>query len=169
MLQRIQTVYMLASVIAILMMLLMSLGIIESPDAVFNITALGITSVTEEVPLDQMRYGMLFLLLLMLALPLVCIFMYKRRKLQQRILIYTMVVDLLFYAYYWFFELDELAAIVLQVLRLNDLPLQIETSSSFVLLAMPLLSAFCCLMAWRGVTYDIALLASADRLRPSRK
>lgn len=169
MLQRIQTVYMLASVIAILMMLLMSLGVIESPDAVFNITALGITSVTEEVPLDQMRYGMLFLLLLMLALPLVCIFLYKRRKLQQRILIYTIVLDLLFYAYYWLFELDELAALALQALRLCDLQLQLETSSSFVLVAMPLLSAFCCLMAWRGVTYDIALLASADRLRPSRK
>ena len=56
MIQRIQTVYMLASVIAILMMLVMPLGTISANDAYFNVSALGITSVTQDVPLDKMIY-----------------------------------------------------------------------------------------------------------------
>ncbi|MBR0036436.1 MAG: DUF4293 domain-containing protein [Bacteroidales bacterium] len=169
MLQRIQTVYMLASVIAILMMLLFPLGTIESADAFFNVSALGVTSVTEGVVLDEMRYGLLALLLLMLFLPLICIFLYKKRTLQTRIMIYTALLDVLFYAYFFFYELPAVKALAARALELSGFAPEVSADCSFALFAMPALSCFACLMAWRGIVYDIALLASADRLRPSKK
>ena len=169
MIQRIQTVYMLASVIAILMMLVMPLGTICSSDAYFNLSALGISSVTDSVPLDEMRYSLLVLLLLMMALPLVCIFLYKHRKLQLQVLIYTAVLDVLFYAYFFLYEAPAVQALAMQALNASDLSADVTADYAISLYAMPALSLFGCVMAWRGVTYDIALLSAADRLRPSRK
>ena len=169
MLQRIQTIYMLAAAIAALMMLMMPLGTIESADAFFDVSALGVSSVTEGVVLDTMLYGQFVLLLIMMLLPLVCIFMYKQRKLQLRMMIYTAVLDLLFYAYFLVYELPAMEGLAARALTLCGFDGEVSTECSFVLWAMPALSLFCCIMAWRGITYDIALLASADRLRPSRK
>ncbi|MBO7378817.1 MAG: DUF4293 domain-containing protein [Bacteroidales bacterium] len=169
MLQRIQTVYMLASVIAILMMLISPLGTVASADAFFDVSALGVTSVTDGVVLDEMRYGLLVLLLVMFLLPLVCIFLYKKRKLQTRILVYTAILDVLFYAYFFLFEVQATKDLASKALELSGYVSEVSFDASFVLYAMPAVSFFACLMAWRGVMYDIALLASADRLRPSRK
>ena len=160
---------MLASVIAILMMLVMPLGTIVSNDAFFNISALGVNSVTESVPLDQMSYGLLFILLVMMFLPLVCIFLYKKRKMQLQILIYTAVLDLFFYGYFFLYEASSLKSMAMRALEICGFSQSVSADYNFTLYAMPALSIFCCVMAWRGVTYDIALLASADRLRPSRK
>ncbi len=169
MIQRIQTVYMLASVISILMMLVMPLGTVSANDAYFNVTALGITSVTPGVPLDKMSYGLVTLLLLMLALPLVCIFLYKWRKVQLRILIYTAVLDVLFYGYFFLYEAPAMSSSAMQVLANVGFPTDVTADYTFTLYAMPLVSLFCCVMAWRGVAYDIALLSAADRLRPSHR
>jgi len=169
MLQRIQTVYMLGSVISILMMLLLPLGTISSAEATFDLSALGVSSVTEEFVLDEMRYSLLFLLFLMFFLPLVCIFLYNKRKIQLRILVYTAILDLLFYAYFFFYEAGACMDMVLAALQENGFEPQAEMSYQSLLFVMPAVSVFCCVMAFRGVTYDIALLASADRLRPSRK
>ncbi|MBP5715906.1 MAG: DUF4293 domain-containing protein [Bacteroidales bacterium] len=169
MIQRIQTVYMLASVIAILMMLVMPLGTISANDAYFNVSALGITSVTQDVPLDKMSYGLVTLLLLMMGLPLICIFLYKKRKLQLRVLIYTAVLDVLFYGYFFLYEAGAMLSSAVGALAINNLPTEVVADYTFTLYAMPVVSLFCCVMAWRGVTYDIALISSADRLRPSRK
>lgn len=160
---------MLASVIAILMMLVMPLGTIESNDAFFNISGLGINSVTESVPLDEMSYGLFFILLVMMVLPMVCIFLYKKRKTQLQILIYTSVLDLFFYGYFFLYEASSLKTLAIGALEQCGLPSSVTADYSTYLYVMPALSIFCCVMAWRYVTYDIALLASADRLRPSRK
>lgn len=160
---------MLASVIAILMMLVFPLGTISSSDAFFNISALGVNSVTEEVPLDQMSYGLLSILLIMMALPLVCIFLYKKRKTQLQILIYTAVLDFFFYGYFFLYEASRLLSMAEWALGACNLPQAVEGEYSGVLYVMPAVSIFGCVMAWKYVTYDIALLSSADRLRPSRK
>lgn len=160
---------MLASVIAIMMMLVMPLGTIESSDAFFNLTGLGISSVTEGVVLDKMSYDLLVILLCMLVLPLVCIFLYKKRKLQLQILIYTAVLDLFFYLYFFLYAAGVFDSLASQALAMVNLPQDVHAVYNFTLYVMPALSIFCCVMAWRGVTYDIALLSSADRLRPSRQ
>ena len=165
MLQRIQTVYMLASEVAVLMLFLFPLAVFQTPEATFELTAFGISSLTPEVPLDEMRWSLLIVLLIMLILPLVAIFMYKKHKLQVRMLIYTAVLDLLFYGLFYFFEIDACEEMIRSVVQSN----QLSTDMGLLTIVMPLLSVFCCIMAIKGVCYDMALLASADRLRPSRK
>ena len=169
MFQRIQSVYMIAGTVAILMMLLFPLGTIGSEEAFFDVSALGVTCVTEGVDLDEMRYANFLLLLVMLALPLVCSFLFKKPKLQQRILIYTAVLDVLYYAYFFLVEVPAIKPLAAGALECAGLSTEVTMDASFVLFAMPALSVFCCIMAWRGVTYDILLLESAERLRPSRK
>lgn len=165
MLQRIQTVYMLSSVIAILMMLLFPLATLQIPEATFKLTSLGISSVTPEVPMDVMRWSLLIVLLVMLVLPLYAIFKYKKQKIQLRILIYTAVLDVLFYALFFLYEMPYCKEMVMAAGTGNI----VTVGYNYLMLIMPVLSLFCCIMAIRGVCYDIALLSSADRLRPSRK
>lgn len=165
MLQRIQTVYMLASVIAALMLFLFPLAVFETPQAIFELTAFGLSSVTPEVSLDAMQWPLLIVLLIMLVLPLVAIFMYKNHKRQLRLLIFTAVLDVLFYGLFYFFEVGACEDLIFSVIEKREL----SSSMGFIPLVMPALSIFGCIMAIRGVLYDMALLASADRLRPSRK
>lgn len=159
MLQRIQTVYMLAAAVAALMMLLFPLATFLTPEATYELTALGLTSLTPEVPFDEMGWALLAALLIMLVLPLVCIFCYRRRRLQMRILIYTALFDLLCYALF-FWRCSEYAS-MLSALSAG----QAEVLYNYVMLAMPALSVFCCIMAWRGVMFDEALVKSLERLR----
>lgn len=176
MLQRIQTVYMLASVIAVAMMLFVPLGVITVYDAAdqetilanFELTGLGLSSVTPEVVFGSMRYALLCLLLLMALLPLVCIFLYNRRKLQMRVMIYTAILDALFYGYFFLIEPSACQELAKAAVMEGGLSCVSEIAYQFVLFAMPALSIFCSVMAVKGIAYDIALLASADRLRPSR-
>lgn len=165
MLQRVQTVYMLASVIAILMMLLFPLATLQVPEATFSLTSLGLSSVTPEVPLDVMRWSLLLVLLIMLVLPLIAIFMYKQQKKQLRLLIYSAVLDALFYGLFFLFELPACKTLALG----ESASSAVNVTYNFLILFMPVLSIFCLVMAIKGVCYDIALLASADRLRPKRK
>lgn len=160
---------MLASVIAILMMLVFPLGTIESSAAYFNVSALGISSVTPEVVLDVMSYDLLVILIAMMALPLVCIFLYNKRKLQVRILLYTLILDLIFYIYFFAYEAGVLKGLASEALQSSGYDGTVSATYSVTLWLMPVISIFGCVMAWKGVMYDIALLSSADRLRPSRK
>lgn len=165
MLQRIQTVYMLASTIAVLMLFLFPLAVFETRDAIFELNAFGLYSVTPEVTVDVMQWALLILLLIMLLLPLVSIFMYRKQKLQMRLLIYASVLDVFFYVFFYVFELDACVDIILPVLQSAEL----KDSVRLIAIIMPGLSIFGNVMAIKGVCYDIALLASADRLRSSRK
>lgn len=166
MLQRVQTIYMLASVIAILMLFLFPLATFQISEATFELTSLGLSSLTPEVPLDEMRWSLFIVLLVMLILPLIAIFMYKKQKLQLRMLIYTSVVDVLFYVLYYWFEVPYCEETTFALSTADNLLL---SSSGLLPALMPLLSLFCNIMAMRGVMYDIALLSSADRLRSSKK
>lgn len=161
MLQRIQTVYMLASVVAILMMHFFWLATISTPEAVFQINSLGLQCETPGMEsAGQMMWELLVLLLVMVALPLVTIFLYNHRKLQLRMLIYTAILDLCYYGLlYW--DVDRMATSVSQLSQTGTA----DVNYNYIMLAMPIVSVFALVMAMRGVVYDIALLKSLDRLR----
>lgn len=165
MLQRVQTIYMLASVIAVLMLFLFPLATFQTLEATFELNAFGLVSVTESVPMDVMRWCLLGVLLLMMMLPFVAIFMYKKHKLQLRFLIFTSVLDILFYPMYFIFERPSCQSLVMSTCEQQN----VEITTAMILFVMPVLSLVCCIMAMKGVLYDMALLSSADRLRPSRK
>lgn len=160
MIQRVQTIYMLASVIAILTMHFFWLVSYAMPEATFEFNSLGLVCTTPGFETDRMCWDVFLLLLVMVALPLVTIFLYKKRKLQLHMLIYTAILNLCYYGlFFW-----RAAQISDEVFALSTSKTLDETYN-YIMLAMPLLSIFCLVMAMRGVIYDIALLKSLDRLR----
>ena len=97
MIQRVQTIYMLASVIAILTMHFFSLVTYALPEATLELNSLGLVCLTPDFAKDQMCWDLFLLLLVMVALPLITIFLYKKRKIQLHMLIYTAILDVCYY------------------------------------------------------------------------
>lgn len=161
MIQRVQTIYMLASVIAILTMHFFPLVTYAMPEATFELNSLGLVSLTPEfAAAGHFCLDLFLLLLVMVALPLVIIFLYKKRKLQLHMLIYTAVLDLCYYGLF-FWRASQVSG---EVFALSTSKV-LDESYNYMMLFMPALSIFCLIMAMRGVIYDIALLKSLDRLR----
>lgn len=160
MIQRVQTIYMLASVIALLTMHFFWLAMYTMPEATFELNSMGLVSTSPGFETDQWNLALFPLLLIMVALPLVTIFLYKNRKLQLRLLIFSAVLNALYYlVYFW-----QVSVCSDQVFALSTSKTLDETNN-IIMLAMPLLSIFCNIMAIRGVAYDIALLKGLERLR----
>ena len=160
MIQRVQTIYMLASVIAILTMHFFWLASFAIPEATFELNSLGLVCQTKGFETDRMVWELFIVLLLMVALPLINIFLYKNRKLQLRVLIYTIILNVLYYGLF-FWECYRLKG---EVAALSQGGV-VDVHYNIMMLVMPAVSIFALIMAARGVIYDIALLKSLERLR----
>ena len=160
MIQRVQTIYMLASVIAILTMHFFWLASFAIPEATFELNSLGLVCQTKGFETDRMVWELFIVLLLMVALPLVNIFLYKNRKLQLRVLIYTIILNVLYYGLF-FWECYRLKG---EVAALSQGGVA-DVHYNIMMLVMPAVSIFALIMAARGVIFDIALIKSLERLR----
>ena len=160
MIQRVQTVYMLASVIAILTMHFFWLASFAIPEATFELNSLGLVCATKGFETDRMVWELFIVLLLMVALPLINIFLYKNRKLQLRVLIYTIILNVLYYGLF-FWECYRLKG---EVAALSQGGVA-DVHYNIMMLVMPAVSIFALIMAARGVIFDIALIKSLERLR----
>ena len=160
MIQRVQTIYMLASVIAILTMHFFWLASFAIPEATFELNSLGLVCQTKGFETDRMVWELFIVLLLMVALPLINIFLYKNRKLQLRVLIYTIILNLLYYGLF-FWECYRLRG---EVAALSQGGVA-DVHYNIMMLVMPAVSIFALIMAARGVIFDIALIKSLERLR----
>ena len=160
MIQRVQTIYMLASVIAILTMHFFWLASFAIPEATFELNSLGLVCQTKGFETDRMVWELFIVLLLMVALPLVNIFLYKKRKVQLRVLIYTIVLNVLYYGLF-FWECSRLKSDVAALSQGGE----VDVHYNIMMLVMPAVSIFALIMAARGVIFDIALLKSLERLR----
>ena len=160
MLQRVQTIYMLASVIAILTMHFFWLASFAIPEATFELNSLGLVCQTKGFETDRMVWELFIVLLLMVALPLINIFLYKNRKLQLRVLIYTIILNVLYYGLF-FWECYRLKG---EVAALSQGGV-VDVHYNIMMLVMPAVSIFALIMAARGVIFDIALIKSLERLR----
>ena len=160
MIQRVQTIYMLASVIAILTMHFFWLASFAILEATFELNSLGLVCATKGFETDRMVWELFIVLLLMVALPLVNIFLYKKRKVQLRVLIYTIVLNVLYYGLF-FWECSRLKGDVAALSQGGV----VDVHYNIMMLVMPAVSIFALIMAARGVIFDIALLKSLERLR----
>lgn len=161
MIQRVQTIYMLASVIAILTMHFFWLASFQiTGGAVFELNSLGLVGKTPGFEIDTMNWLVFLLLVLMVALPLITIFLYNKRKLQLRLLIFTAVLNVLYYGVY-FWQVSAASSSLLAHFSAET----VEATNNYMMLVMPALSIFCLIMAIRGVSYDIVLLKGLERLR----
>ena len=160
MIQRVQTIYMLASVIAILTMHFFWLASFAIPEATFELNSLGLVCQTKGFETDRMVWELFIVLLLMVALPLINIFLYKNRKMQLRVLIYTIILNVLYYGLF-FWECYRLKG---EVAALSQGGV-VDVHYNIMMLVMPAVSIFALIMAARGVIFDIALIKSLERLR----
>ena len=151
---------MLASVIAILTMHFFWLASFAIPEATFELNSLGLVCATKGFETDRMVWELFIVLLLMVALPLVNIFLYKKRKVQLRVLIYTIVLNVLYYGLF-FWECSRLKGDVAALSQGSV----VDVHYNIMMLVMPAVSIFALIMAARGVIFDIALLKSLERLR----
>ena len=151
---------MLASVIAILTMHFFWLASFAIPEATFELNSLGLVCSTKGFETDRMVWELFIVLLLMVALPLVNIFLYKNRKLQLRVLIYTIILNVLYYGLF-FWECYRLKGDVASLSQVGD----VVVRYNIMMLLMPAVSIFALIMAARGVIFDIALIKSLERLR----
>lgn len=159
MLQRVQTVYMLASVIAMIMMMLFPLATFQTPESTWKLTAVGLENLTDNVSI--MGWSIFVLIVVMLLVPFVAIFLYKKRQTQLRFLIFASILNLLYYGLF-FYECHNYKEMIQGGIESNA---GVQTIYNYMMLLMPALGVFCNWMAIRGILHDILLLKSLERLR----
>jgi len=155
MIQRIQTIYLLISLILILLMFWFPLAELFV-DGNFQYLFLyrGIYNTTGEfdiLAISSIPLAILFIIILILNL--VSIFLYKNRLLQMRICILNIILMLgslgLMYFYTWFAE-TELSA---------------EAQYTTLMPIIPLISAIVTFIAFKAINKDQKLVKSLDRIR----
>ena len=155
MIQRIQTIYLLISLIAwSILFFIPTVGIVNGSGGEWWIFPKGVMeaailkTVMETVP-------MLVYFALVEILILISILTYGKRERQLRITLLNMILQILSYG---------LIALYLMQAR-NSLNIQSGTLRVTVYAVIPLLAAICSFLAYRGIRKDIGLLKSLDRLR----
>lgn len=100
------------------------------------------------------HYGLLLLAVIVTALPLIAIFMFKNRKRQKSLTILSIVANIGFIAF----------MVMLANNLANDMN---ETGEGGYRLGavLPVIAVILLVMAWRGINKDQKLIKSLDRLR----
>ena len=155
MIQRIQTIYLLISLIAwSILFFIPTVGIVNGSGGEWWIFPKG---VMETASLKTVMETVLMLVYFALVeiLILISILTYGKRERQLRITLLNMILQILSYG---------LIALYLMQAR-NSLNIQSGTLRVTVYAVIPLLAAICSFLAYRGIKKDIRLLKSLDRLR----
>ena len=155
MLQRIQTLYLLAATILMLLMLFLPLAEIATEQAtIYTVLSKGWYIMEgEHVALAMATWPVFILALVQAILLFINIFLYKTRKLQIRICIYSIILafGMIGILYYYFVigfrQLDEPA----YALRFP--------------VVVPAITIILIYLAFRGIRKDEILIKSLDRLR----
>ena len=163
MIQRIQTIYLLLAMILMSTTLLYPLATIVAGTDEIALHALGVAGLPAEVGTvdSPIFYCLLALLVLPTLLPIVIIFLYKKRLVQIRLCISEIVLllgSLAFIGIYCYRLCDAIAAI----------PNYQDVERVFTLgwpSIMPILAIILVGLAIRGIAKDEALVRSLDRIR----
>jgi len=154
MIQRIQSVYLLAVVILISMFFFFPFAsfLLEQDMSVFHISIKGLIPDAGEQKTLLKVIPLIILLIVIIVLTLVTIFLYKRRMFQIRFSI-AIIVFLL-----------GLQGLLYYYISVSSHMLGSKTSYS-IIFVFPIISAILSYLAIRGIAKDEALIRSLDRLR----
>jgi len=150
MLQRIQTLFLLiaAGLITAMFFLPLASFIIDNHVYVFKYRAI----FTEDATPWVQTYALAILLTVILLLLVITIFLFKHRRLQMRLCIYNILLNLGFYGLFYFYYR--------QVVSVHKLLYSFEIASVF-----PLVTIILLWLAFRGIRKDDILVRSVDRIR----
>lgn len=152
MIQRLQSIWLLLAGLTVLALLFIPIVVSPQGSIQYEITALGLYSVTNGISTLTQTYVPLIALTSIVALVFFgSIFLFKNRKYQKR-LITVGVLILLIYSF-------------LSSRYVNDIPGGIDQSTFGNGLYLPLLAIIFAMLAVRGINNDEKLIKSADRLR----
>ena len=147
--QRKQTVYLIASLAAIIICLLSPIGSVEEPTgmgASHLLTNLGFTKLNVDRGLPA--WPLFIFVNIAGIISIVDIFLFKNRKLQMRMCSYAMIADILWYVYYAIFYMQ------------FDLTIHVSFAA-----CLPLVSCILLWLAKKGIKADDDLVRSMDRIR----
>lgn len=151
MIQRKQSLFLLLSAGASLLLLFFPLIQISTDTALWHLTAFLVQSEGSEEILFKV-YPLFALILIVILIPVISIFLYKRRVLQMRLTIYNMILII-----------GVIAMIALYTLKANA-----ELEGTFRLMyitIMPVLAFVFSFLAFRGIRRDEMLIKTLDRIR----
>lgn len=148
MIQRIQTVYMLIA--AILIGLLFTLPFAEIADAAGKLYVFDIRGIVHQNTVTENGMAIAGLIGLILLLHVGAIFMYKRRILQIRFLVLSILLSIGLFGMFYFFT----------YYAFDDANISFKISVAF-----PIVAIILDYLAIRGIGKDEALIRSMDRIR----
>jgi len=153
--QRIQTVYLLAATVLMSLMLFLPLAVIASEGTgIYSVLSRGWYTAGEGLTEPAMPTWPVFILVSVLSLlPLVNIFLFRKRTLQMRICIYSIILGfgLIGLIYYYF---------VVGFRQLDDPVYALRFP-----MVLPAIYIITIYLAFRGIRKDEILVRSMDRLR----
>ena len=162
MIQRRQTIFMLLSAIVSALLFFMPLASFNAGGNVMKFTIFGIQNPIETISLSTTyTWPLVVLTILMTLVPLVTIFLYKKRELQVRLCRIAMLLTVIFIGLVFLYYENDLTKVIAAV-EGDEYQLDV---AYFIGMAMPLVSLILDILAIRGIKKDIELLKSIDRLR----
>ncbi len=162
MIQRRQTVYMLLSAIVSALLFFMPLASFNAGGNVMKFTIFGIQNHIETISLSTTyTWPLVVLTVFMTLVPLVTIFLYKKREIQVRLCRIDMLLTIIFIGLVFLYYENDLTKVIAAV-EGDEYQLDV---AYFVGMALPLVSLILDILAIRGIKKDIELLKSIDRLR----
>ena len=162
MIQRIQTVYLLVATILMSLTLMLPLATITNGTNEIVFTAFGVTGLPESLGTfsSQLPLYLGALLLLPTLLPIVIIFLFKKRMLQIRLCVSEILLLLGAAGFIAIFCWRFYDTIKVNISKSSELLFTLEWASIMPVIAMILVG-----LAIRGIAKDEALVRSLDRIR----
>lgn len=162
MIQRRQTIYLFLAVVISALLFFMPLASFNANDKIMRFTIFGIQNPIEGISLSTTyTWPLVVLTILMTLVPLVAIFLYKKRELQVRLCRLAMLINIVFVGLVFIYYESDILAVIFAVE--NDI--YTLDVAYFIGMAFPLVNLVLEILAIRGIKKDIELLKSIDRLR----
>ena len=162
MIQRRQTLYMLLSAILGALLFFIPLMSFNADGNNMSFTIFGIQNPIENISLSSTyTWPLVVLTVLMTMVPLVTVFLYKKRELQVRLCRIAMLLIVIFVGVVFLYYESDLQQVIAAV-EGDEYQLDV---AYFIGMVFPLVSLLCQILAIRGIKKDIELLKSVDRLR----
>ena len=151
MIQRIQTIYLFMSGVVMSFLFFHHLASIESSDQSAEFWLSGVKeSGTGDFILQS--WPLMVLAIIIILIYLITIFLYKKRELQMRLVVYAIILIFGFVGVGAFYGI--------QGANLIDGKITMEYFS-----VMPVIAVIFSIMAWRGIRRDYLMLKAVDRIR----
>jgi hypothetical protein len=155
MIQRIQTLYLLAALVLMVLMLFLPFAEMAGVNgAIYRLGSGGLSRLgTGEMDPVSQSIPLLILILILALLLLVTIFLFRNRKLQMRICVYSIILEfgLIGLGYYYFFT------------AMRDI--EVSETAFHLPVIIPVLSIILIYLAFRGIRKDEVLIRSIDKIR----